>query len=68
MKVWMKVTDDELQLPLAIADTVKELAIICGISETYIRVSDFHHRHGRQKGCYISVEIDWSEKDEILGN
>lgn len=32
-RVWMKVSQDELSLPLCIADTAKELAKMCNTTE-----------------------------------
>lgn len=36
MIVYMRVSKDRYELPLAIADTIKELAIICGVSPNLI--------------------------------
>lgn len=35
--IWMAITKDELELPVAIADTARELAEICGTSEENVR-------------------------------
>lgn len=35
--VWMKVTNDKFELPVAVADTCKELATMLGVSENSIR-------------------------------
>lgn len=37
--VWMAVSQDEFRLPIAIADTAKELAYLLGTTESNIRSS-----------------------------
>lgn len=63
MKVWMKVTDDEYELPVIVADTSKELAKKCGVSAMTIRALASRVRSGERKSStYICVEIE--EKEE----
>lgn len=57
-KVWMKVTNDEYSLPLAVADTSRELSLICGADLNVIRSTAAHHKRGKLKNpSYICVEI-----------
>ena len=63
--LWMKVTSDEYELPVAVADTAKELAKIVGTTENTInsRIS-----HAKADGCrcqYKRVEV---EESEVVGN
>lgn len=51
MKIWMYVTDDKFELPLAIADTRRELSEIIGIKEHTIEITrDRFLRNVREKG------------------
>ena len=61
-KVYIKVTDDELRLPVAIADTVLELAKIVGVKPNTIYSSMCHAKHGRRSSVYECVEIDEDEE------
>lgn len=60
MHVYMKVTTDDLELPIAIADTAKELAEIIGVHENtvYAGVS-------RGRKSYVRVEVE--DDDEMPG-
>ena len=61
--VWMKVTEDEYEFPVAIADSARELARILGIktNSIYSRIS--HVRYGRnQYTTYKKVRIDEDEE------
>lgn len=60
----MMISHDKYELPLAVADTPKKLAALCGISPVTIFTS---MRAAREKGCfsrYIAVDFD-EEDDEI---
>ena len=58
MTVYMKVSRDEYQLPVAVADTMSELARMCGVT-----ISNISHAlkdsvvKGR-KSDYLKVEVD----------
>ena len=59
MTVWMVVTKDEYELPVAIADTAKELARICGVSNRTVISGALRSKSGKvKKSRYIKVEID----------
>ena len=60
--VWLKVTKDKYELPVAVAESAAELARICGTTENYVRSSASHHRHRRRRGRYISVEVEEEEE------
>ena len=65
MKVWMKVTDDELELPIAVANSAKELAQILGIEKQTIYAAISRFRSGERGYCpYRVVEIEEEDDDE----
>lgn len=47
---WMAVTADEFELPLAVADTSRELAKMVGISHSTIEVNAYRGVSGTGKG------------------
>ena len=54
---WMCVEIDEYELPLAVADTAKELAKMLGITENTVLNCVMRGRSGRQNGYkYLKVE------------
>lgn len=58
-KVYMQVTTDKYELPLAIADTAQELAEICGTTSGSIYTSCSRRARGiYKKSRFVSVEID----------
>ena len=58
-KLWMKVTSDEYQLPVAVAESATELAKMVGVTPDMIYHRVSAHKHGITKKCsYICVEID----------
>lgn len=62
MKVWMAVTRDEYELPIAIADTAEGLAKLVGTTTNAVVSTVSHYRKGRKKKCkYYQVEIDEDE-------
>lgn len=63
--LYMKVTPDKLQLPLGVAETVGELAEICGVSEWTIRASLKRDRQGKLKNTrYVKVEMPKEDDEE----
>ena len=67
MKVYMEITKDEYQLPVAVADTVKDLAKKIGTRANSISSALCKQRKGvRIKSRYIEVELD--EEDECGTN
>ena len=47
----MKVTDDDLELPAAVAGSAAELSRIIGISESTIKSCYSRYERGEQKRC-----------------
>ena len=64
--VWMAVWQDKFSLPVAIADTAKELAELLGTTENNVKSSASKGKHGVYKNPrYIAVRIDEeSERSE----
>lgn len=61
MTLWLKVTKDKYEFPEVIADSIEELAKICGVSVNTIRSSMSHHKYNRRqyKRCkYKRVDIE----------
>lgn len=57
--VWMKVTRDEYELPLVIADSCKELAWKCGVDFSVVsRSAKSKFENPESKGQYVKVEVD----------
>ena len=59
MKIYMEITRDKYELPLAVADSPARLAEMCGVTVNCVASSCSHYRHGRyQRGRYVKVEVD----------
>ena len=57
--VWMKITQDEYELPVAVADSSDELGEICGCDGQTIRCAFSRYNLGQRKSTkYIKVMID----------
>ena len=57
-QIWMKVTMDEYELPVAVANTAAELARILGVSEGSMRSWIYRARRDGYKCCYVCVKIE----------
>lgn len=65
MKIWMKVTQDEFELPLAVANTSYELAKICGTTANNVRSTVAKGKSGIIKNpSFVMVEVKEGETDE----
>lgn len=65
MKVWMRITNDEYELPIAVANSAAELGRICGTNANAIRSAISHVKHGRKPfTSFICVEIDDKEGEQ----
>ena len=61
MCLYLKVTKDEFELPLAVADSLKELAIMTGDTINTISSAMSHTKNNPEKypRCrFVKVEID----------
>lgn len=61
MKVYLKVTKDKYELPLAIADSPSELAEMVGTTSNAITSAICHNQKG-----YKRVIIDYDERDIFI--
>ena len=59
--VWMQVTRDKYELPVAVARTARELADIVGKSENNIRSSIHHAEHAGRRCSYVRVDVEEEE-------
>ena len=76
MELWLKVTADEYELPMAVADSCPELAAILGIDRsTIFRSAQKYEKQGRggkRRYIYRRVRVegdieDWlKEEDDVL--
>lgn len=58
-KIWMEVTSDKYELPVAIADSAAELAKMCGVKSSTVKTSVCHYNKHRLKKCkWRCVHID----------
>ena len=62
MAIWMKVTKDEYELPIAVADTAGELAMMLNVTVNSIMSGISHMKHDGTWTAYRKVEED--EQDE----
>lgn len=60
--IWMAVTADRLELPIAIADTAEELSKILGINRTSVMTNALRKESGKISGRRI-VKVDRYEID-----
>lgn len=61
MTLWLMVTTDELELPLAVADSKKELAYMINVSHRYINTYLRRQKMGKTKPRFITVDISENE-------
>ena len=58
MNIWMYVTDDEYELPMAVADTCAELAKLVGVTTNAIRLDRYRARLNGNKSRFVKVTVD----------
>lgn len=63
MTVWLYVTKDKYELPLAVADSIPLLARQLGVTTNSIYASMTHSRKKGYRCRYVKVVIDESEED-----
>lgn len=57
-KLWLKVTSDAYELPLAVADTAVELARLCGVTVNTIYAQMSRVRSGALPSCpYVCIRL-----------
>lgn len=57
MNIWMKVSNDEYELPIMIADSARELAEKCGTTENSVKSSVSHAKRGDRWSSYVCVKV-----------
>lgn len=64
MKLWMKVSEDEYELPLAVADSAEELSAMTGRTAGSIQAMVSKYKHGKKYcGYWRTVEIEEDDDD-----
>lgn len=58
MNIWMYVTDDEYELPMAVADTCGQLAKLVGVTANAIRLDRYRARLNGTNSRFIKVNVD----------
>lgn len=59
MRLYMEITRDKYEFPIAIADSPTLLAEMCGVSANSVSCSCSLYRRGKYKSPrFISVEVD----------
>lgn len=56
--IWMAVTPDKYELPVAVADSAKELGMLLGKTANAIHSSMCNARKRGNKSIYVKVVID----------
>ena len=64
MILWLKVSNDEYELPEAVADTSVELSRMCGLSKDAVQTAISKAKKRKTRCKYIKVEIENEEKDD----
>lgn len=62
MKLYMEVTMDDYELPIIVADSVRELAEICHVSPKTISSCISHEKAGGKRTRYKKVVVEDNEK------
>lgn len=57
-RLWMAIDLNDNELPLAVADTAKKLAEMCGVTENAIHCAISNAKKGGWRCRYVKVEID----------
>lgn len=65
MILWLKVTADNLELPVAVADTARQLADMVGTTTNNIHSSISKSKSRGYRSQYIKVEIEEDDLNEI---
>ena len=60
--LWIKVTNDEYQLPLAVADTSSQLAELCGVNKEVI-FRQINRQKNNPKVKPIYVRVDYGDEE-----
>lgn len=64
MHVYMMVTEDEYELPLAVGNTAEELAKIVGTTTNAVLSGISHAKRGRGFGFSRYVKVEWEDEEE----
>lgn len=57
-RIWLKISSDRYELPLAVADTARELAQMCGVTVGTIYSQMSCVKAGKRPSCpYICITV-----------
>lgn len=58
MKIWMSVSRDKYEHPVCVADSIEELAELCGVKTSSIRSYISHSKKLGTRCKYVAVEVE----------
>ena len=58
MVLWLKVTNDKYELPMAVAESSKELEQMLGLSKRTVSKQVRNAERTKRKCQYIKIEVD----------
>lgn len=58
MTIYMRVTRDKYRLPLALAETVDELARMCGVTRNAVSCSIYNSKKFGRDGEFVKVNVE----------
>ena len=56
--LWIAVSRDKYELPIAVADSIEELAELCGVKVNSIRSYICHARQSGKRCKYVAIEVE----------
>ena len=56
--LWLKVSNDKYELPLAVADTARELAALCGVRLCAVNMGVYRAEKYGWESQYKRIEVD----------
>ncbi len=65
MKIYMAVTPDRLELPVAVADAALPLAVLFGVTKNYVHSAISKRNPGKKLGVkFVRVDIEEDDIDD----
>lgn len=56
--LWIAVSRDKYELPIAVADSIEELAELCGVKPNSIRSYLSHTKKNGKRCKYVAIEVE----------
>ena len=58
MTIWMSVSRDKYEHPVCVADSIEELAELCGVKVSSIRSYMSHTKKNGKRCKYVAIEVE----------